>query len=45
MRRLSRLREWVTEPMLNFKPFRSAGAMLAGVKGMHMIRKLSSRLS
>jgi putative transposase len=29
----------VTKPMLNFKSFRSAGAVLAGIKLMHMIRK------
>jgi transposase-like protein len=29
----------VTRPMLNFKSFRSAGAVLAGVELMHMIRK------
>lgn len=29
----------VTRPMLNFKSFRSAGAVLAGIELMHMIRK------
>ena len=29
----------VTKPMLNFKSFRSAGAVLAGIELMHMIRK------
>ena len=29
----------VTRPMLNFKSFRSAGSMLAGIELMHMIRK------
>ena len=29
----------VTRPMLNFKSFRSASAVLAGVELMHMIRK------
>src|SRR5471030_1269394 len=29
----------VTRPMLNFKSFRSAGCVLAGVELMHMIRK------
>jgi transposase-like protein len=29
----------MTRPMLNFKSFRSAGAVLAGVELMHMIRK------
>lgn len=29
----------VTRPMLNFKSFRSAGNVLAGVELMHMIRK------
>ncbi|PLY42132.1 IS6 family transposase [Janthinobacterium sp. ROICE36] len=29
----------VTRPMLNFKSFRSAGSVLAGVELMHMIRK------
>jgi hypothetical protein len=30
----------VTRPMLNFKSFRSAGAVLAGIEFMHMIRIL-----
>jgi transposase-like protein len=29
----------VTRPMLNFKSFRSAGGVLAGIELMHMIRK------
>ena len=29
----------VTRPMLNFKSFRSAGSVLAGIELMHMIRK------
>jgi putative transposase len=29
----------VTRPMLNFKSFRSAGPVLAGIELMHMIRK------
>jgi len=29
----------VTRPMLNFKSFRSAGAVLAGIELMHMIHK------
>ena len=29
----------LTRPMLNFKSFRAAGAMLAGIELMHMIRK------
>ena len=29
----------VTRPVLNFKAFRSAGAVLAGIELMHMIRK------
>jgi len=29
----------VTRPMLNFKSFRGAGCVLAGVELMHMIRK------
>jgi putative transposase len=29
----------VTRPMLNFKSFRAAGSVLAGVELMHMIRK------
>ncbi len=29
----------VTRPMLNFKSFRSAGCVLAGVELMHMVRK------
>ena len=29
----------VTKPMLNFKSFRAAGSVLAGVEPMHMIRK------
>ena len=29
----------VTEPMLNFKLFRSAGSVLAGIELIHMIRK------
>lgn len=29
----------VNRPMLNFKSFRSAGSVLAGVELMHMIRK------
>jgi len=29
----------VTRPMLNFKSFRSAGSLLAGIELMHMIRK------
>jgi putative transposase len=29
----------VTKPMLNFKSFRSAGSVLAGIELMHMIRK------
>ncbi len=29
----------VTRPMLNFKSFRSAGAVLADIELMHMIRK------
>ena len=29
----------VTRPMLNFKSFRSAGCVLAGIELMHMIRK------
>ena len=29
----------VTKPMLNFKSFRAAGSVLAGVELMHMIRK------
>lgn len=29
----------VTKPMLNFKLFRSASSMLAGIELMHMIRK------
>jgi hypothetical protein len=30
----------VTRPMLNFKSFRSAKSVLAGIKLMHMIRKV-----
>ena len=40
------LRAWVnfarriiTKPMLNFKSFRAASSVLAGVELMHMIRK------
>ena len=29
----------LTRPMLNFKSFRAAGSMLAGIELMHMIRK------
>jgi len=29
----------VTRPMLNFKSFRSAGSVIAGIELMHMIRK------
>ena len=29
----------VTRPMLNFKSFRSAGSVLAGIELMHVIRK------
>ena len=29
----------VTRPMLNFKSFRSASSVLAGIELMHMIRK------
>ena len=29
----------VTRPMLNFKSFRSAGSVLAGIELIHMIRK------
>ncbi|MDM5182162.1 IS6 family transposase, partial [Massilia sp. DJPM01] len=29
----------VTKPMLNFKSFRAAGSVLAGIELMHMIRK------
>ncbi len=29
----------VTKPMLNFKSFRSAASVLAGIELMHMIRK------
>ena len=29
----------MTRPMLNFKSFRSAGSVLAGIELMHMIRK------
>jgi putative transposase len=29
----------VTRPMLNFKSFRAAGSVLAGIKLIHMIRK------
>jgi putative transposase len=29
----------VTEPMLNFKSFRAASAVLAGIELIHMIRK------
>ena len=29
----------VTRPMLNFKSFRSAGSLLAGIELIHMIRK------
>ena len=29
----------LTKPMLNFKSFRSAGSVLAGIELMHMIRK------
>ena len=29
----------VTEPMLNFKSFRSAGSVLTGIELIHMIRK------
>ena len=29
----------VTKPMLNFKSFRSAGSVIAGIELMHMIRK------
>ena len=29
----------VTKPMLNFKSFRSAGSVLAGIELIHMIRK------
>lgn len=31
--------KWVTRPMLNFKSFRSANNVLAGIELMHMIRK------
>ena len=29
----------MTEPMLNFKSFRAAGSVLAGIELIHMIRK------
>jgi putative transposase len=29
----------VTRPILNFKSFRAAGSVLAGIKLIHMIRK------
>lgn len=31
--------KWVTKPMLNFKSFRSASSVLAGIELIHMIRK------
>jgi putative transposase len=33
----------VTRPMLNFKSFRAAGSVLAGIELIHMIRKASSQ--